>query len=363
MKTTLCRWTMGFLVATGMTWVVGAFCVTEVSNRQWDPDVADYVVHGIRRGRAEGWGSIRADDDGILGATRPLGDKHSHVVLWGDSFVESLNVGDEDSVYAQLNALAEEHGAPWRAVAVAQSGRDIVDHLRLLPAYSSRIPNVVAHVVVVTADDLFPRHDPRDVSFADCLREQPAKPAALRLRPVIQKYRLDGFWAMMERCREAGSTFHVRPGPIAAPPATDPARSLSASARREFWQWWLAEFKRRAGQSEVMIVYHSRTPFLDRGKLVYEDPDREVLDEFAAVCKDQGVRVASLADAFCEFTRRTQEPPCGFANTYPFRGHWNRNGHRLAADAIFESLGEGDGSLKTATKSPPSGKDAGRGLK
>ena len=137
-----------------MIWGVGALFVTEVSNRQWDEDIEDYLVHGTRRLCGEGSGKVYFNKDGLLGAARPLWEAEKHIVLWGDSFLESLNVGDANSVYSQLTTMAQERGLRWRAVAVAQSGRNILDHVRLIPAYSSKIPNITAHLVFVTPEDL-----------------------------------------------------------------------------------------------------------------------------------------------------------------------------------------------------------------
>jgi hypothetical protein len=341
-QTVLRRWFVGFLIATGMFWLLGAFFTTEVANFQWDPDVQDYVIHGTRWHGKEGHGSVHFDDDGILGVASPLRPWDEHVVIWGDSFVESLQVGDVDSVYSQLTAMARQRQATWRAVAVAQSGRNIVDHARLLGAYTSKIPNVKAHVVVVSAADVL---CPIELMTADALKGADRRanaPVVLGLRPIIQEYRLHAFWMILSRYRDAASTLRFRPGPLPPPaPALDPVAAEQAvvrSDREAFWRHWATEFKKRSGAAQVVVVYHPQTPFLDHGTIVYDDPAEKIMADFAAVCRQEGIGFLSLTEAFCTFTRETGGSVHGFANSFPFRGHWNRDGHRLAAETICDYL-------------------------
>jgi hypothetical protein len=341
-KTVLRRWIVGFLLATAVMWAVGALTVTELPNFQWDEDVGDYVVHGVRWHNKEGRGTVCYDDDGIQGAASGLNAQDKHVVLWGDSYVESLQVGDENAVYTRMTEMAEARGLGWRAVGVAQSGRNIVDHLRLLPAYAARIPNIQAHVVIASADDVLCPLDSMDGDALSAARKRANPPVAIALRPMLQKYRLNAFWMILSRYRDAAASIEFRPGPF-PPPAPKPdvvaeEQSVPRPDRHAFWRRWASEFKRHAAGARVVVVYHSRMPLLEHGEILYDDPNKELMAEFAAICAEHGIGFVSLTDSFCDFTRRTSQFPRGFANSYPFAGHWNADGHRLAAEAICDYL-------------------------
>jgi hypothetical protein len=64
----------------------------------------------------------------------------------------------------------------------------------------------------------------------------------------------------------------------------------------------------------------------------YDQPDR-MLDEFA---RQKGITFLKLMPRFREYHRKTGINLHGFGP--PYGGHWNENGHRLAADEIFKFL-------------------------
>jgi len=334
----LVLWVLGLVIATLLVWAVGTAGISEVSNRQWNELVGDYIVTGRRSAVGEGRGTVCFRDDGIQGVSGPFSPDEQHVVFWGDSFVESFNVGDEKSLYRRFTELARAEGYPWRAVAVAQSGRDISHHIHLMPFYRERIPNLKAHVLLFSVWDVLPNGRTLLEDARPVCRWAPRRPGLLRLRPAIQAYRLQTFWELLNLMKTSFGGLRVRPGPAGTATGQGDQEFESADAYRPFWRELLKELTAQAGGQRVVLMYHPRCPQIKRGRIVYADDNARLAQAFMQVCAEQGVEVLDLTRTFADYTRRTSRFAHGFSDTFPGKGHWNEAGHRLIAKTAFQYL-------------------------
>lgn len=65
--------------------------------------------------------------------------------------------------------------------------------------------------------------------------------------------------------------------------------------------------------------------------------------EFASACRNYGIEFLDMSGIFLENYRQNYELPFGFSNTEAGKGHLNRRGHELVANALFDKIMEIEG--------------------
>jgi len=331
------HWVLGFILATGFIWLISMFCITDISNRQWNPDVGDYIVKGRRCIYDEGCGCVNFSPDGIIGTADGLSSTLPHVIIWGDSYVESFNVGDEWAVYHQLSVLSQKSTFPCKGIAVAQSGRDISHHILLMPYYNQKVPNIRLHVIVFTLNDILPNGRTLVADGDVPCQWHPNMPELMWLRPWIQHYDLDWLWEVLNTSRTSFQNLRISIGPVKSR-SLPPNIAQSETDHTAFWEKLLRQLRESAGGKEVLLVYHAYCPQIKDGWVDFRDSDSKQVESFKSLCRQQSIPVLALTEQFCDYYRCTGRFPRGFCNSFPGKGHWNRAGHRLVAQAILDYL-------------------------
>lgn len=340
------RWLQGFIIATLLTWGLGAVCVTEINNCQWNETVGAYLQRDTRSIYAEGSGTVYFDNLGILGASAPIRPADQHVLFWGNSFVEGLQVGDENAIYTQFTSLAKKDNSS-RGLAIALSGRGFSDYLYLLPFYAKHIPNIQAHIIVFTMPDVSPNGNTLLIDGSEVWTHIPQPQKLLGVRPFIVKYRLHAFWDIFSRATKAAGELRIAVGPVhtdnqlsdANEPITSNWKSIPSEKMQKFWERLLHEVARRQEEcGRIVLVCHPASPMLENGKCVLVDEYSDATKIFMDLAKAQGLEIIDLGPVFAQYVRETNQFPRGFSNTFPGKGHWNVAGHALVAETVYHYL-------------------------
>lgn len=338
MRTEALRWSLGALGALLVVWAASAVLLDTVAPLVFEPEVTRHVRASgtVYQHRSEGWATTRVGRLGINGVPDAAQLKGPKIAIWGDSFMDALQVNDEDKTAQVLTRLLHEAGRPETAFAVAQGGLSPADYYFLMPAYEQAITEITAHVVVLgDSDDILPdKNAPcrsRFLSSPPRLEPGlcPPTPLALALTKTLYRSRtaflFDLYsrlqsrdWRLLPRIRHLPAPVHSRPD--------EPAPHA--------WDFLLQALRKQA-QGNLVIVYCPRVPRTDREGVRLDDPNGRIMAGFADACARNGVAFLNLTDALAREYERTATPSRGFFNTPPSSGHMNPSGHRVLARALY----------------------------
>ena len=98
----------------------------------------------------------------------------------------------------------------------------------------------------------------------------------------------------------------------------------------------------RAHGVQPIIVYDP-TVYADDDGSGYTDTDPQALSAFRTGCENAGILFVDLTDSYLDLYQAEHRFPYGFANTTPGRGHMNRWGHKLFAQAVYDTIRDREG--------------------
>lgn len=92
--------------------------------------------------------------------------------------------------------------------------------------------------------------------------------------------------------------------------------------------------------SDLYILYHPSVSINPDGTLCIKE--EETLEQFRKVCRENNIAFIDMTDAFYAAYRDSDLLPYGFNNTSMGKGHINKYGHRLIADALYDAMEGGE---------------------
>lgn len=354
------KWALGFTASIFITWAVTAVFSSNIVPEEWSPELERNVRASgwTISERNEGWASSSVHDLGLIGVSDPGIRTKPKVVIWGDSFVDAIQVDDPDKMHLQLSNLLDPKGGVT-AVAVGEPWWSFADYVFRIPTYETVLKNTRLHVIhLYSLEDTFPDQYPGarvslflsepelhlekyDNEWHEL--EAPRIPSrisdtAYRLRlhfflhfrsRLERVIRLDGLRFKPGVQRSSGGELSVNKNWNRY---FDPAWG-SAEPPLEAWRFLLGKLD-AATEAPILVIYAPPTPTLAGGSLVLENPEKNLVAHFSAVCRDRGIGFVSLEEPFRRYWMENGRFPNGFSNTRPWEGHYNADGHRLAAEAI-----------------------------
>jgi hypothetical protein len=118
----------------------------------------------------------------------------------------------------------------------------------------------------------------------------------------------------------------------AAPTGPDPQHRARRDAALAFYMAQLQQLQRDYGTKFVFLVDGDRNAiYSPKARLYWENDDRQV---FLKAVADHGFAAVDMQPLFEGHWREYRER----MDFLPIDGHWNRVGHRLAADALLPHL-------------------------
>jgi hypothetical protein len=255
----------------------------------------------------------------------PHNDSSPNVVLLGKSFVEALQLPDQQTMGAQLEDLSRSSGTPVNAIQYGFEGASPPKYaLEKDGVFELWRPAMV--VVLVDAQDFIPAALENSWTRAELRGGQvyaERVPDPSRTSFQGRWLRLRKFSALLETMvRRRTDVFpFLRP---VSDELTQPDRRIASA--------FIAMLKESYG--ERLFVLYVANPGLNDGS--EQEPAEKV---FFAACSSINVRGTSIGPGAREALRRRQFLVSGFTNSAPGWGHLNRAGHLLAAQAIWREIG------------------------
>lgn len=349
-------WLFGGVAAMAFLWLVNFLFVDSIVPWAWDPVVHDYTIPpGTYRMRSEGNGTTHIQDHGIIGN---ISEKTNKIVIWGDSYVEALQVSDKHKMSAQLSGLLSSHGnEAWESVAVARSGRMVADYYFNIPNYEKILSNIRYHVIVVASvKDFLPDEGPSgynrfisepELAFvpAQPPQETEQKKRFLEIKTFLNHWQLQFIWnlyrdffiddkghkAIVKELRfTLGETTKKQK-------ATNIQTTPNEKQTEDVFAFAVGKLK-EATEKPIIIVYCPLVPRISNGAIDYTDPNQAQADILEKACRAKGIKFVNMNRAFEGFFRKSNRFPRGFANTSPGDGHFNDAGHRLVANSIYDLI-------------------------
>lgn len=364
----LFKWSLGFSISALLIWSITALFTENAVPEVWSDELRRNVpAKGwTKSSRREGWSESHIGDLGLIGTSLPEVSKNPKLLIWGDSFVEAYHVSDSAKMHRQFNALHEPLAEdPLSAVSIGESWWSVADYLFRIPDYETALANVRIHVIhLSTLEDVFPDQYPGarvslflsepDLHFEKYDNEihelEPPRHSG-SFANSLYGLRLQFFLHLRTRLIKIARLDGLRFAPGIARKSTadpnahrawnrflDPAWG-SAEPPLEAWRFLLRELD-SVTEAPILFVYAPPTPALVSGQLVLENPEKNLADHFSSLCKEQGIGFLSLEEPFLRSLEENGRFAKGFHNSRPWEGHYNADGHRLAADAIHSWIQE-----------------------
>lgn len=353
------KWLIGGLISFAAIWSITAVFTNNIWIEEWSPELRrNILVPGtVLREREEGWADSIVGRFGIIGSSEGEIDETPKVAIWGDSFVEAVNVADSDKMQRQLTELLRKD-LGGVAVGIGERFASFADHRFRIPSYESALGGVRLHVLhLYSLEDTLPdlyrgarislflsEPDLHLEKYDNEYQEGEAPIEPSRLRTNLTKLHLQFFLYLRTRlvgiARLEGLRFapgvHRQEKPDGLHRAWN--RLIEPEWTREeapedAWNFLLDEV-RSSTQLPVLIVYSPATPAVERGRVILENAEKSLATRFGELCEEKQIGFVSLEESFLRFWHETGRFPKGFQNSRPWEGHFNEDGHRLVAEAI-----------------------------
>ena len=307
--------------------VVNGFCAWYYNTAPYE-HTDDRATDTVRRPGArvsqatEGMGAHAIDANGYNSAPD---DRPISVLMLGSSHTEGFNVAAGQDVSARLGALLGK-----RVYNLGMSAHTFTRNAANLPRALARF-KPADWVVLETASVVFTRGQV-EASMGDALERLPATrtplPDFISNRPLSKRL-YKQLLNLMQADEEEGEAVDYDD----LPPELLAEYEDSLTA-------WFAQLKAEADASGVGLIiwYHPHVLPDAEGNAVTDAP-AVCLRAFHNACRRAGVTLVDLSDAFLRAWERERILPHGFANTALGVGHLNAEGHRMAAEALYEVIG------------------------
>jgi len=362
------HWIVGAGLSLLAVWSITALFTAGGVPEEWSPVLQrNLLPEGWQtKERTEGWASSTVGDLGLLGVSASELAARKKIVIWGDSFVEATQVSDDLKMHRQLSRLfPQSEEIKITPVSVGERWWSVADYLFRIPDYETALGGVGLHAIhLYTLEDTFPDQYPGarvslflsepTLSFHKYdneLHELESPSSVSRLSSLVHRSELQFFLKTRKQLVSIAQLDGLRFAPGTAQKSTgDPAahrawnRFLepawgSAEPPLEAWRFLLRELD-AVTAVPILFVYAPPTPALKNGHLILDNPEKNLVAHFSALCAEHSFGFVSLEEPFRHFQQETGRFPKGFHNSRPWEGHYNADGHRLVAEAIYSWIQE-----------------------
>ncbi len=341
-------WVAGFFLSCLVVWVASALWLTPYVPYVWEPELDRFVVApGRYRSWVEGEGITQVGRFGVAAIPDVTRIETETVLIWGDSYVEAVQVDDDEKMSQVLTREwnARHADRPLTAVGVGTRGWGLADIYFQMPRYERLVPRVRAHFLVLgQIEDLDPDLDHRESQFISdpaapegfAFVESHWTPRAEGLKQFLMRWHLQVVWEMLKRSGEAEIRF--APGQAATTGESGSETGAPRTIPVEGWRFALEKLRNQV-EAPLVLVYLPRLPSpLAGGRLSEDDPNADQAAALHRLCAEMNIPLIDLHDEFVALARSKRAFPRGFPNSVLGSGHLNAEGHRCVAQAIRRYL-------------------------
>lgn len=352
-------WVLGWLLATAIVWLVCPYFMDSIAGWEKDETVGLYTRASdqVFRWRSEGWANTDFGKYCIAGVEDITQLDRPVVALWGDSYVEALQVNDEEKMAQQVGQLWQDRheGQALNGVGIGFSGHGLSDYYFMMPRYESLITPAYHFIILGNINDVLPdgKHFVGQPDYK--FKERKFAGNFVKVSELAARLHLHFLYHPAKRLYKAwreGERLRFTLGPVKQTTQTTQAKSppsdpdATAKENMDAMRFALETLQAQT-EHPVVIVYLPRVPFLARGSISYKDQWEELAGQLATVCKETGIGFINLREKFISTYEATGQLPRGFHNGRPSGGHINALGHRLVAEAICEYMEQASDAVHT----------------
>ncbi|MDB4576850.1 hypothetical protein N9Z77_01810 [Akkermansiaceae bacterium] len=261
------------------------------------------------------------------------------VLLWGDSFVEALQVEDHEKASILATGYLRDEGNPLEVFGIGQSGQMIADYILAMRAYEKLFTNTAEHIIFISdVRDLLPDQASQDRAQFRSLPEFKIEvdDSAQLIGSVsfVERKRLYFLSRVKTSLQKSVAKLRLGVGPVSKEYREEEAEVSVPDGTVEF----LADRIRSATGKKVTILYCPEWPRFRDPMSFEDDPDYGAALELEVAFKQNGIGFENMTSDLRKTFIEDQKLTRGFSNSFPGEGHLNENGHRLVARRVVSII-------------------------
>ena len=335
-------WVGGFFASILVIWAVSFLFADTVLLYEKCSDTGAWtrLPGGFHRQRSEGWATSHFGQWDVIGVDDISKIDVPAIAIWGDSHVEAFQVDQKEKMQEVLKGILSRGGMKGiTAIGIGKSAESVADYYFKIPLYEKRCPRIMAHFIVICdLSDVLPDQPAERSIFRSKpeyhLIERDKQPDHLKLRTVLRKGGFDFVWLALARFgRDMKPRFSL--GPRKPAPQRNAEIAYDPETGKAFA--FLLQALRRRTEHPLFFVYAPQLPAVVSGQVRFTEQSAPMVTLFADECRRNGIGFVDMTTYFCDYYRTAHGFPRGFPNSRISQGHFNRNGHRLIAEAISKT--------------------------
>lgn len=310
------------LAALSMITVVYSHTGIHVSNETGATDYK-WKPYQFRSNMTEGFSWFRMNGEGFNNSFDFADVDGVDILLMGSSHMEAVNISKDKNAGYFLNESFPE----WTTYNIGISGHTIyqcADNLEAAVSYYKPSKYVVIETNRVRLDEK-QMEEVINYNLADI----PSHDSGLRY--AVQKY-IPCFLPLYRELKNWMS--------LSAAVEAKVEESKDGVGNEKEYTALLESFIKRIADTvdigKVIIFYHPNTVIDEKG--VLSEEGRDSSEEFAAICRKNGIIFVNMYEDFKELYERDHKLAHGFANTAVGVGHLNEEGHKVIASKLAEVI-------------------------
>lgn len=272
----------------------------------------------------EGIAWTTTDNNGYNNASVP--EDGIFVLAMGSSHMEGFNVMQDEMISSRLEALLAEGGIDGSVYNIGMSSHTLARNIANLDRALERF-KPSGYVILETHDIAVTRREFKKAmsdSFGRRMATKVPLPDFLSERPLLRAL-YNQYMTFM------GDTETPSGGEVLMEYVIEEYRASMLQMMQH-----VGDTARRHGVTPILL-YHPHLSLNADGS-AQPQTDLNCLKAFKDACRESGVVFVDLTEDFEEQFQENYVLPHGFSNTVPGTGHLNREGHRMAAEALCEEI-------------------------
>ncbi len=293
--------------------------------------------------RSEGWGESYFGEYGLGCIPDITMESHRVILLWGDSYVEAMQVDDSEKIAQQLTRLLQHEDVNQICAARGMSGDNIADYIENIPQYENQIPSIDTHIIFIScAEDILPdQKDDSRVVFQTGngyhFVTSDTHYSFQNIKSFANRVRMYFAWPLLRKVTQ-NLSLRFSLGPVKTMQKSETQSNNNEKVNMKEVGDFLAKSLRDVTSKNIIIVYAPHVPRISNNKILYNDADWDFISYFMESCSVYNISFINMYDPFVNYYKKTGKFPRGFANSRPGEGHLNVEGHRIVAETIFEYM-------------------------
>ena len=341
---------IGLIISIINIWVVTALINNPIGISNWDNNFQrfNYPEDITVAWKSEGWGSTYFGPHGIIDLKKTdISNNKEKIFIWGDSFVEALQVDDKYKFHRILNQSFEKNNLNRFAINFGASGQSLPFYYFQIPEYEKILGNPHRHYIVISSNDIEPhiissnKENPhisfdKDIKFIRGNRK-PFSKIEMKVRLLIESLNLQ-FLKIFKNNLQLNNKLRFYPGPVKQ--KEDESEYLTNYSNNELkliMEELVAKISNQT-QSPITFIFLSPTFEVVSGKVEMIKNKNFYINIFEEACSNNNISFIDANDIIYYKFQKNQKLPIGFSNRYLLNGHLNKYGHSILAEIIYEDL-------------------------